>query len=131
MCLSANLEILHEYWIKGTRRATTIDPNAVFRDLLSLDAHAVIVAHNHPSGNLLPSLDDHRLTERLVFYSAMTDIELVDHIIVAGRQFYSFAEAGDLQGIRDRQLVDDLEFYLQSNPGDSALREELRKAIKC
>ena len=57
-------------------------------------ATAVILVHNHPSGETTPSQADKTLTQRLVQVLQLVDIRVPDHLIVGGRQIYSFAEHG-------------------------------------
>ena len=57
-------------------------------------AAALIVAHNHPSGDAEPSIDDQSLTRRLVTAGALLGITVLDHIIVGGRSHVSLAERG-------------------------------------
>lgn len=60
-------------------------------------ASGMIIAHNHPSGKLLPSEQDIRLTQRLKSASSLMDIELLDHLIInADHEYYSFADEGKL-----------------------------------
>lgn len=61
---------------------------------LYFNAAAVILAHNHPSGETTPSQADKALTQRLVQILQLVDIRVPDHLIVGGRQIYSFAEQG-------------------------------------
>lgn len=56
----------------------------------------IAVAHNHPSGNLTPSLADKQLTKKIVIASQMLDIQLLDHIILTNKAYYSFRDQGDL-----------------------------------
>ena len=57
-------------------------------------AAAVIVVHNHPSGNPTPSADDRAVTRQLVEAGRLLDMPVYDHVIVAGDRYFSFAEAG-------------------------------------
>lgn len=61
---------------------------------LYFNAAAVILAHNHPSGETTPSQADKALTQWLVQILQLVDIRVPDHLIVGGRQIYSFAEQG-------------------------------------
>jgi len=69
----------------GTRSQSLVDPQRVFRLALALDARAVIIAHNHPSGQLEPSADDVALTKRLVQGGVILGIPVYDHIISTPR----------------------------------------------
>jgi DNA repair protein RadC len=59
-------------------------------------ATAMILAHNHPSGSLKPSQPDERLTRNVRLAGELMDIKLVDHLIVTGEGYYSFADEGQL-----------------------------------
>ena len=77
---------------------TAIDAGAVFREALKAGAEEIIVAHNHPSGNLKPSKADLAATEELRDLAKRLDVPLIDHLILAaGGEFLSLAEdaAGD------------------------------------
>ena len=65
----------------GTRNQTPVDPARVFRLALKMDAVGIIIAHNHPSGQLEPSPDDIELTRRLVGAGELIGIQVFDHII--------------------------------------------------
>ena len=72
---------------------TAIDAGAVFREALKAGAEEIIVAHNHPSGNLKPSKADLAATEELRDLAKRLDVPLIDHIILgAGDTFLSLAE---------------------------------------
>ena len=68
------------------------------KEVLKENAAAVILAHNHPSGHMSPSPDDLRLTEDLKSLMAHLDIRVVDHLIVGGNGYFSFAREGLLNG---------------------------------
>ena len=71
---------------------TVIDAGAVFREALKAGAEEIIVAHNHPSGDLKPSKADLAATEELRDLAKRLDVPLIDHIIMAGDGFVSLAE---------------------------------------
>lgn len=73
-----------------------IDPKLVFREAVSLPASAVVLCHNHPSGSLQPSAADIDITVKLKAAGKLLDIELLDHLVISYRGFYSFAENGRL-----------------------------------
>ena len=56
----------------------------------------MILAHNHPSGNLQPSAQDLKLTQRLAEVGRLLDLMVLDHIIVSNKGYYSFADKGNL-----------------------------------
>jgi len=73
-----------------------VHPREVFADALSDRASAVIVAHNHPSGGVTPSVHDIEVTAQLKAAGSIVGITLLDHIIFNRREYYSFLEAGCL-----------------------------------
>lgn len=80
----------------GLVNRTVIHPREVFAPALEDRAAAVIVAHNHPSGNLEPSADDQEVTERLRDSGALLGIRLLDHVVFSSERFFSFLESGKL-----------------------------------
>ena len=70
------------------------DPRVVVQRALALNASALILAHQHPSGNTEPSAADRAITERLKSALATVDVRVLDHFIVGKGSPYSFAEAG-------------------------------------
>ena len=85
----------------GSLNESIAHPREIFRPALIYSAYAVIIAHNHPSGDPAPSEADHRLTRRLAEAAQLLQISLLDHVIIGspiGKKspFYSFKEAGIL-----------------------------------
>ena len=66
----------------------------LFRDAIKQNAAAIIVVHNHPSGDPTPSPEDVRLTEMLVQAGKLMDIEVLDHLIIGQGRFVSLKERG-------------------------------------
>lgn len=89
-----NQLIAHETLFSGTINRTEVHPREVVKRALYFNAAAVILAHNHPSGETTPSQADKALTQRLVQVLQLVDTRVHDHLIVGGRQIYSFAEHG-------------------------------------
>jgi len=79
---------------RGTIDSASVYPRELVKEALRLNAAAVIVSHNHPSGNPEPSAADRALTQRLRDALALVDVRTLDHIIVAGGSTTSFAERG-------------------------------------
>ena len=79
---------------RGTIDSASVYPRELVKEALRLNAAAVIVSHNHPSGNPEPSRADEVLTQRLKEALALVDVRTLDHIIVAGSSITSFAERG-------------------------------------
>jgi DNA repair protein RadC len=78
----------------GGLHATLVDPKVIFKHALDAGASSLIVAHNHPSGNTTPSQQDLDLTRKLKEGGRLLDIQLLDHLIVAGKTYLSFADEG-------------------------------------
>lgn len=78
----------------GTLTSVEAHPREVFRGAISNGAMAIIVAHNHPSGDPTPSRDDLALTARLRDVGELVGIRLLDHVVVAEQGFVSHAERG-------------------------------------
>lgn len=81
---------------RGSPTRANVYPGEVVKAALNRHAVAMMVAHNHPSGDVTPSKSDHALTKHLKSALDMVDIRLLDHIIVAGSDSLSFAERGYL-----------------------------------
>lgn len=79
----------------GTIDSASIYPREVVKVCLEKNAAAVILAHNHPSGDAAPSQSDRRITQRLKDALALIDVRVLDHIVV-GEDCYSMAEGGML-----------------------------------
>ena len=79
---------------RGTVSQTSVYPREVVKEALSLNAAAVVLAHNHPSGVAEPSRADEFLTQTLRTALALVDVRVLDHLVVAGADVVSFAERG-------------------------------------
>ncbi len=79
---------------EGTLTTSAVYPREVIKLILEKDAAAVIFVHNHPSGNPNPSKDDQTLTRKLKAACATIDVQLHDHLIIAGNDFTSMADKG-------------------------------------
>ena len=78
----------------GGVSGTVADPKRIFRAAIDHMASAMILCHNHPSGNIKPSQADINLTKKIAAGAANFDISVLDHIIIGDEQFYSFADEG-------------------------------------
>lgn len=78
----------------GGMTGTIADGKIIFKEALAVNACGIILAHNHPSGQLKPSEQDKRLTSELTKFGKMIDLFILDHLIFANNQFYSFADNG-------------------------------------
>ncbi len=81
---------------QGSLTQANVYPREVVKAALERNAASVILAHNHPSGEVEPSAADHVLTRTLKQSLALVDIQVLDHFIVAGSLIHSFAEHGQL-----------------------------------
>jgi len=79
---------------RGGRAGTMADPKVIFKKALDYDAAYIILAHNHPSGNLKPSEDDIRLTRKLAAAGQTMDLPVVDHLIITSTAYLSMADEG-------------------------------------
>ncbi len=86
---------------RGTERFTFVDPKSVYRPAVAMRACALIVAHNHPSGDPAPSPQDHEVTRRLVDAGRALGVRLLDHLIIGARGYTSFARRGDIPPARN------------------------------
>ena len=77
----------------GSLNASLVHPREVFAPAVGISAASVILAHNHPSGDVTPSKEDISLTKRMVQAGQIMGIEVVDHLIVASDKFLSLKEA--------------------------------------
>ena len=78
----------------GGLSATAVDVRCILREALIKRASAIVLCHNHPSGNIRPSKEDDLLTRHVAQASECMDIRLVDHIILTDGAFYSYADEG-------------------------------------
>jgi DNA repair protein RadC len=78
----------------GLVNKTIVHPREVFADPILDRSSAVIVAHNHPSGQLIPSGEDDEVTERLRAASEILGLHFLDHVIFSDRSFFSYRQAG-------------------------------------
>ena len=81
---------------KGTVNASLITPRELFIEALQKNAVAIVVLHNHPSGDPSPSREDRLLTQRIREAGALIGIDLLDHVIIGNNCYMSFREEGIL-----------------------------------
>lgn len=87
-----NQIIKMEELFTGSLTTSAIYPREVVQKVLDHDAASVILVHNHPSGSLTPSSSDRAVTKKLQVALAAIDVEILDHLIVGGNDFFSFAD---------------------------------------
>ena len=97
LCLTTKHRIIcwHEV-SRGSLDSTVAHPREIFKAAILANAAAVIVAHNHPSGDPTPSPDDVELTQRLAAAGALMGVEVLDHIVIGDESFVSFRQTGKL-----------------------------------
>lgn len=79
---------------KGSVHTSVVRVGEIFRDAIKSNAAALILAHNHPSGDPTPSREDVRLTEQVVEAGKLLDIELLDHLVIGQQRYVSLKERG-------------------------------------
>lgn len=100
LCLTLNgaHEVLNVHEIsRGLLNASPIHPREVFAPAIADRAAAIILVHNHPSGNLTPSREDLAITRQMVEAGKILDIPVLDHLIVTAKGWLSLKEAGHLR----------------------------------
>lgn len=80
----------------GGVTSTVVDPRVIFSAAIKANACAIILGHNHPSGNLKPSQPDLDLTQKIKQGARYFDISVLDHVIVTKEEYFSFADEGVL-----------------------------------
>lgn len=94
--------IIRDYTVsEGTLNASVVHPREVFKPAVDELASAVILVHNHPSGTPFPSQEDKAVTEQMVNAGQCMGIPVLDHIIIAGYEYYSFAREGLINSKRE------------------------------
>ena len=97
LCLDCKGNVIGAHEVShGELSSSTVHPREIFKRALLNNASAIIVSHNHPSGDPEPSMADIALTSRIVECSKLIGIRLLDHIII-GDNYYSFSGNGMLE----------------------------------
>ncbi|EGX6616900.1 JAB domain-containing protein [Salmonella enterica] len=84
----------HSRLFSGTLSHVEVHPREIVREAIKVNAAAVILAHNHPSGNAEPSKSDRLITERVVKCCQFMDVRVLDHLVIGRGEYVSFAERG-------------------------------------
>ena len=85
----------------GGAKSATVEPMKVFRVGVMKNAFKIIFVHNHPSGEMKPSVQDKNITDRLIQVGIILDIEVIEHLIITVRSFHSFANIGLLEELKN------------------------------
>ena len=95
LLLKRNNEVIKKEMVsKGGQTGTVVDPKIIFKRALEESASCILLAHNHPSGNLKPSEQDIALTKKMQRAGAALEITILDHLIITDDSFFSFADEG-------------------------------------
>ena len=86
-----------EVLFAGTINESAVYPREIFAKAVKYKAYALIFAHNHPSGNPLPSIADLNLTKKLILAGKLLGFKVLDHLIIGEEGYYSMAEEGDIE----------------------------------
>ena len=76
----------------GTGNGAPVHPTQVFLPAIHLAAEAIVVAHNHPSGDPTPSVEDRTVTERLRKAGELLGVQVLDHVVIGQDRYFSFAD---------------------------------------
>ena len=95
VCLNRANDVVGYYKVSsGGFSGTVLDPRVVMTIALNNASSSIILAHNHPSGNLKPSEGDKAITEKIKNACAFFDMKLLDHLIITDESYFSFNEGG-------------------------------------
>lgn len=95
LCLNTRNELVREVVVSmGSLNASIVHPREVYKPALACSAAAIVIAHNHPSGDPAPSREDHEVTRALSEAGQLLDIPLHDHVIIGADSYYSFRDGG-------------------------------------
>lgn len=89
-----NCIIHHQVLFLGTLQSSTVHPREIFKEALRCSASSVICVHNHPGGDPAPSLADRNVTTHIAQSGEMIGIPLLDHLIIAQQDWFSFRQSG-------------------------------------
>jgi DNA repair protein RadC len=132
-----NRVIDHEVISLGTINSSIVHPREVFRNAILNKAKAIIVCHNHPSGDLTPSTEDQSLTQRLKEAGNLIGISVIDHVIINGvnrDDVYSFRQNGVLETPLEYQgsfdISEERAPYRVQSDGIKEITEKLENGIR-
>tara|TARA_R110002073_G_scaffold293194_2_gene458787 strand:+ start:65983 stop:66669 length:687 start_codon:yes stop_codon:yes gene_type:complete len=93
---NSNKVLSKDLFSRGGITSTIVDIRLLYKRALELSAVAVILCHNHPSGNIQPSISDKELTHKVKQAGDSLDIKLLDHLIITEKSYFSFADNGEI-----------------------------------
>ena len=95
ICLDTKHKVIGTFKVStGSLNASIVHPREVYKRAVVCNSHAIVVAHNHPSGNPTPSQEDIGVTQRLKEAGDILGIHLLDHVIVGRGEYLSFKQEG-------------------------------------
>lgn len=130
VCLANNDRILMIELISlGSVNATIVEPMDVFSFALQKRAVKLIMVHNHPSGEMKPSLNDRELTDKMMAIGKFVKVPIIDHLIISEKKYYSFMEEGLMEEI-EKHSTFDLTFKNAEKLKAQMKGAEIKKAIE-
>lgn len=96
MLSRGNMVVKKQLISRGGIAGTVVDTRIIFKTAVENYASSIIICHNHPSGNLQPSVEDIRITKQVKDAGKIMELPLLDHLIITDNGFYSFADEGVL-----------------------------------
>ncbi len=128
---TANKMLFVELISIGGVKSTTVEPMNVFRMSILKGAVKVILVHNHPSGEVIPSDTDLDLTDRLIQAGRIIDIEVIDHLIISENTYMSFGNTGRMKELEEStKWVPTYELIKRIKKQEAELRKEAVKIAK-
>ncbi len=128
---TANKMLFVELISIGGVKSTTVEPMNVFRMSILKGAVKVILVHNHPSGEVIPSDADLDLTDRLIQAGKIIDIEVIDHLIISENTYMSFSNTGRMKELQEStKWVPAYELIERIKKQEAELRKEAVKIAK-
>lgn len=98
LALNAQLQLIKkEMLFRGTADHCLVHPRDIFRSLVLCNASSFIMAHNHPSEQVLPSKEDLILTQKIFFLARLFEIPLNDHLVMSKSKYYSMADHNEFR----------------------------------
>ncbi|WP_289201177.1 JAB domain-containing protein, partial [Phocaeicola sartorii] len=95
LALSRSSKVISKQRISvGAIDQTCVDIRLIMRVLIETGAVQFVAVHNHPSGNICPSMEDKKITERMNNAAALFNIRILDHVIITNDGYYSFNDEG-------------------------------------
>lgn len=128
VCLNAQMQVLGDALIsQGTLDEVQAYPRQVAEAIVRYNAHSVVLCHNHPGGDAIPSRQDMEVTRSLVDLCASLSVKVLDHIIVTETEAFSMVSCGLLLLRNDQEKID---VHVADPAGEVLIRSKLRKQMQ-